>query len=301
MSTPGQGLEILTQGQMAQADAAAVEAGHSVQTLMERAGEAVAATALGLLAKGRITVLCGPGANGGDGYVAARRLAEHGLSVTVEALAPAATPDARAVAQRWTGPMAAFGESATTADLVIDALFGSGLNRPLAPEAARLARTLERADANVLAVDTPSGVSGDTAQVIGGVSFRARNTVTFHRRKLAHVLQPGRGLCGETLVADIGLGLSHANLFENRPALWLDRQPKLDPNAHKHSRGSLIVVSGEAWSTGRQAGGQGRPADRGGLGHPAFAARSLDRERRPSRGDHAAWLRDRDRARVGRL
>ncbi len=250
MKRSGAGLEILSLRQMTEADRAAVAAGTPAETLMERAGEAVAEAAAARLATGSIVALCGPGDNGGDGYVAARRLAERGYEVTVETLSPPASKSAVAAAKKWTGPTGPFGERAARCDLVIDALFGAGLNRPLSPEAARLAREVERARRDVLAVDVPSGVSGDTAAPLGGVSFRANATVTFHRRKLAHVLQPGRALGGEVILADIGLGETDANLFENRPPLWLERFPWPTVAAHKHSRGRLIVVSGEAWSTG---------------------------------------------------
>jgi hydroxyethylthiazole kinase-like uncharacterized protein yjeF len=132
----------------------------------------------------------------------------------------------------------------------VDALFGAGLDRPLGSEATRLALALERSQTRVVAVDTPSGLAGDTGQALGGVAFRARLTVTFHRRKPAHVLQPGRSYCGEVVVSDIGLGETPASLFENAPDLWLSRFPWPGVSAHKHNRGRLVVVSGEAWSTG---------------------------------------------------
>jgi hydroxyethylthiazole kinase-like uncharacterized protein yjeF len=123
-----------------------------------------------------------------------------------------------------------------------------------------LARGLESARARIVAVDVPSGLAGDTGQPLGGVSpgghalggasFQAALTVTFHRRKPAHVLQPGREICGEVVVADIGLGETPSELFENSPDLWLGRFPWPGVSAHKHSRGRLIVVSGDAWSTG---------------------------------------------------
>jgi hydroxyethylthiazole kinase-like uncharacterized protein yjeF len=120
----------------------------------------------------------------------------------------------------------------------------------LTGEAARLARFLQRSPERVVAVDVPSGLSGDTGRPLGSECFQAALTVTFHRRKLAHVLEPGRGLCGEVLVTDIGLGPTPARLFENNLPLWLPQFPWPGVSAYKHSRGRLIVVSGEAWSTG---------------------------------------------------
>ena len=100
-----------------------------------------------------------------------------------------------------------------------------------------------------MAIDLPSGLSGDTANPLG-YAPRCDLTVTFHRRKLAHVLEPGRSLCGEVVVADIGLKSQSTRLFENGPDLWLQRFPWPTTNSHKHSRGRLIVISGEMWSTG---------------------------------------------------
>ncbi|MGI9169676.1 MAG: NAD(P)H-hydrate dehydratase, partial [Caulobacteraceae bacterium] len=144
----------------------------------------------------------------------------------------------------------ALGERVHPDALVIDALFGAGLARPLSPALARLVRALEQSGEEVVAIDTPSGLAGDTGRSLGAASFRAALTVTFHRRKPAHVLQPGRALCGEVVVADIGLGQSGATLFENTPELWIRRYPWPGVEAYKQSRGRLIVVSGEAWSTG---------------------------------------------------
>lgn len=237
---------------MAAADAAAIAAGTPGLTLMERAGAAVADAVAARFPVGPVVVLAGPGNNGGDGYVAARRLAEAGWPVRIQALAPPASADAIAAASAWTGDTAPLTRPAAGA-LVIDALFGAGLARPLSAELARLARHLSRAAATVVAVDVPSGLSGDSGRPLGGASFRADLTVTFHRRKRAHVLEPGASLCGEVVVADIGLSdppIEGAPVYENGPDLWLSGLPFARVTDHKHSRGRLIVVSGEAWSTG---------------------------------------------------
>jgi hydroxyethylthiazole kinase-like uncharacterized protein yjeF len=244
------GREILTVEQMTGADQAAVASGTPGVELMERAGAAVADAVAARFSPRRTVVLAGPGNNGGDGYVTARLLAERGWDVRVEALAAPKAADAVAAAGRWSGETGALGERAPKGDLVIDALFGAGLDRPLSAALARLARALERSGEAVVAIDTPSGLAGDTGRPLGAASFRADLTVTFHRRKIAHVLQPGRALCGEVVVADIGLRESQASLFENTPDLWLPRYPWPGVTAYKHTRGRLIVVSGEAWSTG---------------------------------------------------
>ena len=241
--------EILTVAEMSAADAAAIAAGTPGLVLMRRAGEAVAAEIIARFSPRATAVLCGPGNNGGDGYVVARVLKAAGWDVWVEALAAPATDDAKAAAAEWTGQTTALAAQNREAELFVDALFGAGLARPLTGEAARLARASERMPERFVAIDMPSGLAGDLAAP-GGDAFRAALTVTFHRRKIAHTLQPGRARCGDVVVADIGLEDSPAQLFENSPDLFGPRMPWPDVNAHKHSRGRLIVVSGEAWSTG---------------------------------------------------
>jgi hydroxyethylthiazole kinase-like uncharacterized protein yjeF len=235
---------------MRAADQAATAAGVPVSDLMERAGLAVAEAISDRFAPGPAVVLAGPGDNGGDGYVAARHLRDWGWAVSVEALAPPRTAAARHAATLWTGPNRPLTARGGREGLVIDALFGAGLDRPLGAELTRLALDMRRSPSPVVAIDTPSGLAGDTGQPLGGVSFQADTTVTFHRRKPAHVLEPGRELCGEVVVRDIGLGETVSTLFENTEELWSHLFPWPGVNAHKHRRGRLIVVGGEVWSTG---------------------------------------------------
>ncbi len=253
MDRTGGGGEVLSVAQMREADAAAVAAGTSVEVLMQRAGEAVAEAVQARFPRQCVRVLCGPGDNGGDGYVAATRLAEAGFEVQVEALAPPRTAAASAARSAWLGEVSPL-TTAAGPGLVVDALFGAGLDRPLSGEAARAVRSLTRAGAMVAAIDVPSGLGGDIGRPLGEVCVQAALTVTFHRKKPAHLLQPGRAFCGEIVVADIGLTSPQrarpASLSENGPGLWRDRFPWPDVRAHKHSRGRLGVVSGEAWSTG---------------------------------------------------
>lgn len=244
--------EIMTVAEMTATDLAAVARGVPVTTLMERAGAAVAEAVRARFARGSVVIWCGPGNNGGDGYVAARHLRRKGWSVRVEVLAPPATDAARWAADRWKGETAPLSPEPPRADLYIDALFGAGLSRPLDGDAARLARAVQGLGRPVVAVDVPSGILGDTGKPQGDIAFRADLTVTFHRRKLAHALIEGRQACGEVVVADIGLGPFEAlfSLHENTPDLWGKRFPWPALDAHKHRRGRMKVVSGDAWNTG---------------------------------------------------
>ncbi|MCC7268603.1 MAG: NAD(P)H-hydrate dehydratase [Caulobacteraceae bacterium] len=235
---------------MAAADRAAIAAGAPETELMERAGQAVADAIVTRFSPRPTAVLCGPGNNGGDGYVAARRLAERGWDVWVEALSPPKSPSAVAAAGRWIGETLPISRSNRMAELFVDALFGTGLDRPLEGEAARLARASARTPERFVAVDAPSGLSGDTGRPIGDAAFHAGLTVTFHARKPVHALQPGRALCGEIVVDHIGLGETDVALFENGPDLWAPAYPWPAEDTHKHARGRLIVVGGEPWSTG---------------------------------------------------
>lgn len=243
--------EILSVAEMAAADRAAVERGAPTPVLMERAGQAVADAVRARYARRPVVVWCGPGDNGGDGYVAARHLRRRGWPVVVEAAYPPSTDAARWAASRWKGEVRPLSTEPSAGALYIDALFGAGLSRPLEGEVAKLARLSRDPAPSIVAVDTPSGLNGDTGRPLGESGFRADLTVTFHRRKRAHVLVEGRKACGEIVVADIGLvSALTSDLFENTPALWGARFPWPALDAHKHTRGRLKVVSGEMWSTG---------------------------------------------------
>jgi hydroxyethylthiazole kinase-like uncharacterized protein yjeF len=254
--------EIMTVSEMSAADRAAVARGVPTTTLMERAGIAVAEAVRARFSHRPVVIWCGPGDNGGDGYVVARHLRRKGWSVRVEVSAPPRTEAAKAAAARWKGETALLPSEPTRADLYIDALFGAGLSRPLEGDVAKLARAVVELGRPIVAIDTPSGIAGDTGRALGEAAFHADLTVTFHRRKLAHALIEGRKACGDIVVADIGLGLSldPITLHENTPSLWGARFPWPALDAHKHRRGRLKIVSGDAWSTGAA-----RLAARGGL------------------------------------
>jgi hydroxyethylthiazole kinase-like uncharacterized protein yjeF len=236
--------ELLTPGEMGRADAAAPGLGVPGPVLMENAGRVVARAIAARVRPCRTLVLAGPGNNGGDGYVAARLLADRGWPVSVAALAlPRAGSDAAGAASRWCGPMARFApDEAARADLVIDAVFGAGLSRDVD---GIVAETLAAAH-RIVAVDVPSGLDGETGAVRGSCA-PAELSVTFFRLKPGHLLLPGRDLCGETVLADIGmppavLGQIQPRTFANGPDLWT--LPHLAPASHKYTRGHVTVLGG---------------------------------------------------------
>ena len=240
---------ILTAAEMAAADAAAAP-GVSIGDLIDRAGRAVARVVAERFERGPVLVLAGPGHNGADGYVAARVLREAGWPVRVAALAPPKGADSIAAAALWGASTEPLDTHIAPGELVVDALFGSGLDRPLPADVARLARRLQSTRSRVIAIDVPSGLSGDTGKAAGEGVFHAALTITFHAKKPAHVLQPGRAFCGEVVVADIGLAPPKARLFENGAELWSAKYPWPKVDGYKTNRGRLVVVSGDAWSTG---------------------------------------------------
>lgn len=281
MTFPQSGLELLTTDQMSRADRLAADGGVASLTLMENAGRAVAAEAMRMAPAGaRVVVLCGPGNNGGDGYVAARLLAHAGYGVRLVALTASGrlASDAAVMASRWGGPTEPdtnVPAAIAWADLVIDAMFGAGLKRALEGAATSIVAALDVAAKPVLAIDVPSGLDGSTGLPTGPV-VRATRTVTFFRRKPGHVLLPGRDLCGETVLADIGIPSSvlapiAPATFSNAPALWSRLFPRPASSGHKYTRGHAIVVSGPANRTGA-ARLAARGAIRGGAGLVTMAS-----------------------------
>jgi len=240
---------------MAAADRAAIADGTTGATLMERAGRAVADAVSRRLRLGEpVLVICGPGHNGGDGFVAARLLRERGLRVTLalDGDRDALRGDAVAAAARWPGPVEALGAVEPREHaLVVDALYGAGLNRPISGDAALLVARINAAGKPVVAVDVPSGLSGDSGQAAGPV-IKAAETVTFFRLKPGHLLYPGRALCGVVTLADIGIspeiafgpGSVTPRAFRNDAALWRTRFPSHAAETHKYRRGAVLVVAG---------------------------------------------------------
>lgn len=242
---PDSSLVVLTPDEMGQADRLAAASLPSY-TLMQNAGRAVARAAVRHFETSRTLVLCGPGNNGGDGYVVARLLAQRGWPVTVAALAaPRAGTDAARAAAEWTGPVQEFDPVDTArAELVIDAVFGAGLARPVEGPAALSLNAARR----VLAIDMPSGVDGATGAILG-MAPQAELTVSFFRRKPGHLLLPGRDRLGRLEIADIGLPPAvldriDARTWHNLPPLW-PRHP-LGASDHKYTRGVVSICAGAA-------------------------------------------------------
>lgn len=233
---PIHGQPILTAAEMRAAEEEVIAAGSSVTELMERAGAGIAEAVRRLAGGTSVLILCGPGNNGGDGYVAARVLAAAGLNVRVAATGEPSTPDAIAACQKWGGKLESL-DDAEPAPILIDALFGTGLKRPLEPSVAgSLSRLTERARLSI-AVDLPSGVATDTGDVLGAA--RADITLALGAVKPAHVLEPAASPCGAVRLLDIGVRASG-----NTSAIARPRLAAPAPNAHKYSRGMVVVVGG---------------------------------------------------------
>lgn len=250
-------IELLSPAEMAEADRLTVAGGIAGMELMENAGRAVAEAVARFSVDSPVLVVAGPGNNGGDGFVAARLLAERGHQVRVILLGEPAKlkGDAAVAAGRWKGPLeAAHPDALQNAGIVIDAVFGAGLDRPVEGAPAAMIEAVNAAGLPVIAVDLPSGVSGATGAVMG-VAVKAAETVTFFRRKPGHLLLPGRTHCGKVTVADIGiradtLSQIRPKTFANAPELWTSDFPWPQIGGHKYSRGHAAVVSGGLSFTG---------------------------------------------------
>ena len=249
--------ELLTVAEMYEADRLAVDAGVAGVELMEAAGRGVAAAVTSRREPGRALVLCGPGNNGGDGFVAARVLAEASWSVDLALLGSVdrLKGDAAHMAGLWTGPVEPLNEAVVRGhDVIIDAIFGAGLARPVEGVAAAVIDAANQSTALRVAVDVPSGIDGESGQVLG-VALKADVTVTFFRKKPGHVLLPGRLQCGVVDLVDIGTPadvLDHIRpqTWVNDPAIWLQHWPWPTLGGHKYSRGHSLIVSGPLQSTG---------------------------------------------------
>jgi ADP-dependent NAD(P)H-hydrate dehydratase / NAD(P)H-hydrate epimerase len=250
-------MEVLTTAEMERADRLAIAAGTPGFSLMLSAGQAVAAAAMDLVEEGPILVIAGPGNNGGDGFVAAAELAARSREVSVILLCERESlqGDAASAARGWKYPVLPFNPQAIGKPaLIIDALFGAGLDRPVKDEPFAMIEAINANGSPVLSIDLPSGINGTTGSVMG-TAVRAVETVTFFRRKPAHLLLPGRLHCGRVRVADIGiepgvLAEIAPKTFENVPSTWTTAYPVPDIEGHKYSRGHVVAVSGGIAATG---------------------------------------------------
>jgi hydroxyethylthiazole kinase-like uncharacterized protein yjeF len=249
-------IELLTNDEMGEADRRTIASGIPGTDLMENAGAAVAKAVTRRHPPGsKVAMVAGPGNNGGDGFVAARHLAAAGyrIRLCLIGVPDKLKGDAAWAAGRWSGPVAPAPDLADAA-VIIDALFGAGLDRPVTGDARAAVEAMNAAGCPVIAVDLASGINGTTGAVMG-VAVRATESVTFFRKKPGHLLLPGRIYCGSVDVAEIGIAAEtlaaiRPATFENAPPLWSERFPVPQPEGHKYSRGHAVVVSGGASHTG---------------------------------------------------
>ncbi len=280
-SPPGwRKLALLTPHEMGEADRLTVAGGISGAALMESAGRAVADAVSRRFAPRPLAVLCGPGNNGGDGFVAARILAERGWAVRLALLRRRRRKlrgDAAAAAARWLGPVEEPLAPAALdgAGLAIDAISGAGLARPVDGEARAVIEALDRGGAaGRRGRRAEGGVDGATGEVRGAAP-RAAVTVTFFRKKPGHLLLPGRIYCGETVLAQIGipetvLDRVAPQTAENGPGWWLGALPQPGLDSHKYTRGHALVAGGAVMTGAARLGA--RAAARLGAGLVTVAA-----------------------------
>ena len=230
---------ILTAEAMRAAEQRAIAAGTSEETLMERAGAALAEAAYCHAGKMPALILCGPGNNGGDGYVAARHLVDRGVEVRVAAICEPKSEVAKWARGQWRGEVEALSSSTEPSPLVIDALFGTGLRKGIEDTLQQQISRLAAGSQLRIACDVPSGVDSDSGTELSPVpGFEM--TVTFGALKPAHRLMPSMSKCGRVVLADIGIEASPEWHELGQPVL-----PALDPGGHKYSRGLVHALAGK--------------------------------------------------------
>jgi hydroxyethylthiazole kinase-like uncharacterized protein yjeF len=267
---------LLTPQEMAAVVRADAETPRDV-SLMEAAGRAVTREIRARWTARPVLVLCGPGDNGGDGFCVARHLSQAGwpVKVALSGDLQRLPPDAAGQAAQWRGGVLSLvPESLEGAALVVDALFGGGLSRPIEGAMAAMLQAVATSGLPVCAVDLPSGVSGASGEVLG-IAVKADLTVTFFRKSPGHLIAPGRFLCGETVLADIGLlpkalDVVAPRCFENAPSLWLASFPRPAADGHKFARGHALVLGGERLTGASRL--TARAAQRAGAGLVTIAA-----------------------------
>jgi len=232
------GRPILTAEAMRAAEQIAIDGGTGVEELMERAGTALAEAAYRFAGPMPVLILCGPGNNGGDGYVAARHLADRGVQVRVAALAEPKSDAAKWARSRWAGEVEELSADTKGSPLLIDALFGTGLTRGLDEPVSLLLSELVHEAVVAVACDLPSGVETDSGELLNPLHDYDM-TVAFGALKPAHLLHPAMHKCGRLVLADIGIAASDEWHEMARPEL-----PPLDPGGHKYDRGLVHALAG---------------------------------------------------------
>ncbi len=236
---------------MRSVDDLAIKSGIDGFTLMQAAGNAVADAIAARWSKRSVVVLCSTGNNGGDGFVAASQLRSAGWPVKVALLGSHddLSGDAAQAANLWGSAIEPFSTTCIAgAGIIVDAMFGAGLSRPIQGAALNVIQALQQGTTPICAIDVPSGVDGSTGQVLG-IAASADLTVTFFRKKPGHLLYPGRELCGDIVLADIGIpsSLLPENVqttWENGPPIWQCNYPWPTPETHKYQRGEVLLLGG---------------------------------------------------------
>ena len=260
--------QVLTAEQMRAAEQALFDAGTSVSELMEVAAGGAAEWIRRVAAGRNVTVLCGPGNNGGDGYVMARRLREAGNSVSVIAPLVPATEAARNARQRWGGPVLT-ADSGGHGEVFVDCLFGSGLTRPLVAEHALLLRDLAARHRYRVAIDVPSGIASDSGAALNERLPAYDLTLALGAWKFAHWRLPGRAMMGQLRLVPIGIASIEG-------AAQLVTRPRIVPPAadsHKYRRGLAGIIGGAMPGAALLAAAA---AQRAGAGYVKLFARTPD-------------------------
>ncbi len=251
-------LELLTNDEMTRAEKLAIDGGTSSLVMMENAGNGVAEDVVKRFARGsKVVVLCGPGRNGGDGFVAARRLRERGYHIRLALMGEQGQlpSECQEMARRWDETIETMTPQCVDgAQVIVDAIFGAGLRDEVRDLPAQMISEVSKRNLPVVAVDMPTGIDSTSGQILG-TAFKAVSTVSFFRRKTGQVLLPGRLHCGAVTAVDIGIPAAvmkdvGPRAFSNQPDLWLKYFPRMKIDGHKYDRGHAVIVSGEMERTG---------------------------------------------------
>jgi NAD(P)H-hydrate epimerase len=246
-------LALLSAEQMRAAENATIAAGTPGFILMKQAGEKAAHTIMERFSPSPILVLCGPGNNGGDGFILAQTLLEHGWPVNLWASSHELSGDAKEASKMYRGNRIGdiTSEPLESYSLIVDALFGTGLTRNIENEFNTVIEDVNNAKAHVIALDIPSGVHTNTGDVMGN-AIEANHTITFSHAKPGHFLLPGKNLTGDLITLDIGIELGGISpeTYQNTPLLWRNHFPQPHVHSHKYNRGYTLVIGGPITKTG---------------------------------------------------